>query len=150
MAMKITQWEFSDDIVNDTQVPEGLRAIKIEDAYYNDEDFTYHLECTDIQTGTEFRLQYWMYSRDPKTQELTKVKTTIGTLNSLGRAIFGDDAQVGVPAPCDIIGAVCIANITLKESPSSGRKYPRCYNYMSAYESEKWASDIEQYFRPVE
>ncbi len=149
MAYNLTKWEFSDAVVEDVEVPEGLRIIKINSASYDPEDFTYVLECTDIETSAEFNLRYWLQSMDPLTKEVKTNNSTVGTLNSLGRAIFGDQEQVGVPAPCDICGAVCVANIKLKESGTSGRKYPRCYNFMSADEGASWASDIEQYFRPT-
>lgn len=150
MAYKITKWDFSDRQVQDTEVPEGLRAIKIENAWYDDEDYTYNLECIDLSTEVEFKLRYWLQSRDGATGQIVDNKTSIGVLNSLGRAIFGDDSNVGVPCPGDIIGAVCIANIKLRESKTSGKKYPSCYNYMAAYETEAWASEIEQYFRQAE
>lgn len=148
MTYKITPWEFSNAIVEDVEVPEGLRIIKITNAEYNPEDYTYKLDCTDLETSAEFILRYWVQSIDPLTKKVSQNASTVGTLNSLGRAIFGGDTQVGIPAPCDIVGAVCVANIKLKESSTSGKKYPRCYNFMSADEGASWASDIEQYFRP--
>lgn len=148
MAYKITNWEYSDAVVVDVEVPEGLRVIHIDNAEYDDEQFTFKVDCTDLETEARFILRYWLKTTDPKTGTTSNNASAIGTLNSLGRAIFGDDSNVGVPCPCDIVGAVCVANIKLKESGTSGKKYPRCYNFMSASQSEAWASGIEQYFRP--
>lgn len=148
MDYKITPWEFSETIVEDLPVPEGLRVIRIESASYDPETYQYTLVCVDLETSIDFNLRYWLKSKDPKTGVVSNNNSTVGTLNSLGRAIFGDDVQVGVPAPCDIVGAVCVANIKLKESATSGVKYPRCYNFMSASQSESWATGIKQYFRP--
>lgn len=149
MQYNITQWEFSNKVVEDVLVPDGLRTIKIESASYDPETYVYRLDCVDLETSAEFSLRYWLQSVDPLTKQIKDNNSSIGTMNSLGRAVFGDAMNVGVPAPCDVTGAVCVANIKLKESETSGKKYPRCYSFMSASEADSWASDIEQYFRPT-
>ena len=146
MAFKITKWEFSDDIEVDTPIPEGLRAVHIDNAYYDPEKYTYVMELTDLELFESFKLTYWLYSANQKTGKLEKSKTTVGTLNSLGKAIFGPDMNVGVPAPADVCGAVVIAEIKNKTSETSGRTYPRCYHFMPANASMKGYSEIEQYY----
>ena len=121
MAFKITKWEFSDDVETDTPIPEGLRAVHIDNAFYDPEKYTYNMELTDLELFETFKLTYWLYSANQKTGKLEKSKTTVGTLNSLGKAIFGPDMQVGVPAPADICGAVVSAAIKHKTSETSGR-----------------------------
>ena len=146
MAFKIPTREFSDDADTDPPIPEGLRAVHIDNAFYDPEKYTYNMELTDLELFETFKLTYWLYSANQKTGKLEKSKTTVGTLNSLGKAIFGPDMQVGVPAPADICGAVVIAEIRNKTSGTSGRTYPRCYHFMPANTSMKGYSEIEQYY----
>ena len=146
MAFQITEWEFSDDVETDTPIPDGVRAAHIDNAFYDPAKYTYNMELTDLELFGTCKLTYWRYSANQKTGKLEKSKTTVGTLNSLGKAIFGPDMQVGVPAPADICGAVVIADIKNKTSETSGRTYPRCYHFMPANTSMKGYSEIEQYY----
>lgn len=151
---KQTEWSFSNVKFDDEAVfTDGPKTVKILSAEYNDENadeakrYTYNLRIQCIEEGpcegATANLRYWL--KDKKTAQDNK--NTIGWLCSLGKAIFAEEST-GVPAPCDIIGAVCIADIKMKDS-EDGRKYPRVYHFMPASDDFALYSDIKQYFRKV-
>ena len=152
MAYKQTTWQFSN--VEEPETPmfsEGLHTVKITGAVFNDETAdgnlknTYKLTVECIEdgpcNGAVAFLTYWLY--DSKTGNQSK--NTIGILCSLGRAIFGDEAR-GIPAPPDVKGAVCMADIKLKTN-ELGKTYARVYRFLPASEDFDIYSDIEQNYR---
>ncbi len=155
MAYKITNWEWS-NVTQDEEVrfTDGPKTIAITSAVYNDENaegafkYSYRIgvECIEVgeSCGAKTMLTYWL--RDSRTGQDNR--NSIGTLISLGKAIFGDDFTGGIPAPADIIGAVCVADIRMKTS-DTGKNYPRVYRFMPASEDFSVYSNIEQYFRTV-
>ena len=154
MAYKITPWEYSNTVIEDeAQFTDGPKTIKILEAQFFDSlqdekirnTYKLQVECIEegVSCGARATLTYWL--KDSKTGQDNK--NTLGTLSSLGQAIFGEDFK-GLPAPCDIKGAVCIADIRMKTA-DTGRSFPRVYRFLSASEDFSVYSDIEQYFRKV-
>lgn len=144
MAYKITEWEYS-NVVEKASIPveEGARFVQIKDANFIPETKEYHISTEDLTSGAEINLRYWLTSTD-KNGNITSNAQASGTLISLGKSLFG--APVGIPAPCDIIGGVVIAEVVLKESATSGAKFPRVFKFRPATkEVVETYSTIEQY-----
>ena len=147
---KITKWEYSDR----EQKPkigfeEGLRTLKITSAQYDPDTTQYTLGVTDLVNDAEFRLSWWLKSEKVKGSGVldTDNNTSIGTLVSLGKALYNIN-DIGVPAPSDVLGRVVIANVKASKPANSGFSYPRVYEFAPAFETESWASDAPQYFKP--
>lgn len=129
---KQTEWEYSNE-VDKTLIPieTGIRSLSIVDASLDPEANIYKITVDDIETQGEFILQYWLDYIDKNTGMKSANKVSRGTLISLGRALFGDEAR-GIPAPCDITGGVVRAEVKLQKSTSSDTEYPRVYKFMPA------------------
>lgn len=148
MAFKTTQWEFSNEI-DEASVPpeEGVRNLFIRDASFDDASGVYTLEITDLGNNGEFRLKHYLYARDDFNNVIPgQLKSsTRGTLITLGKALAGPMAEIGIPAPCDIIGGVVRAQIQVKTS-KMGRPYPVTYAYMPVEKDLAELAGIEQYW----
>lgn len=144
MAYKITEWEYSKEVEKSSiPVEEGARFVKINDAQFLPDTKEYHLTVEDLSNGAEFTLRYWLNGTD-KNGNITSNAQSRGTLISLGKALFG--MPVGIPAPSDVVGGVVVAEVVLKESPTSGAKFPRVYKFSPATEEVvSGYSSIEQY-----
>lgn len=152
--MQITKWELSQIPENEIQglkklLPAGDRIVKIVQAAYYDEYTaereserdTYTLTVEDVETGSQTTLRYWL-----KTKDRTKYnESVLGTMRSLGKAVFGPDFIYDVPAPGDIIGAVVCAEVKVTKD-NSGKEYNRVYHYTSVTNDNMVYSDIEQYY----
>jgi len=144
MAFKRTEWEYSNE-VEKTNIPveEGLRYVKIVDAKFDASAKEYNLSLEDLTNGAEFSLRYWLNGTD-KNGNITSNASARGTLISLGKALAGE--PIGIPAPVDVIGGVVVAEVVMKESTTSGAKYPRVYKFTPAStDVVNDHSDIEQY-----
>lgn len=156
MAYKITPWQYSNtEIAEEPRFTAGLKTVKILDAKAYDENtaeaewqkntYTMKVQCIEEgeSMGATTKLTFWL--KDSKTgQDNARVH---GTLNSLGRALFGDENfPKGFPCPADIKGGVVVAEITLKEN-EMGQTFPKVYHFVSASDDFSVYSDIEQYFR---
>lgn len=158
MAYKITPWQYSNtEIPEEPKFTAGLKTVKILEAKLIDENtaeaewqkntYTIKIQCLEEgeSEGATTKLTFWL--KDSKTgKDNARVQ---GTLNSLGRALFGDESfPKGFPAPCDIIGGVVVAEITLKEN-EMGQSFPKVYHFVAASDDFSVFSDIEQFYRVV-
>ena len=135
---------------------EGLCTVKIIDANYNDENTekltdrdTYKITIESIEDGPSFgsngQLTYWV-----KNEERTAYRENVlGTLRSLGKAIMGDKFTGFMPAPCDLVGRVAVADIKMSKPNSLGMTFPRVYRWEPATESYSIYSEKPQYYRQV-
>lgn len=129
---KVTEWEYSGEVDKTLIPPEtGIRNLSIVDASLDPERNIYKVTVDDIDAGCEYTLQYWLDYTDGNTGETTPNRTARGTLISLGKALFAEEAR-GIPAPCDIIGGVVKAEVKLQKSTTSDAQYPRIYKFMAA------------------
>lgn len=135
----------------------GLCAVKIIDAKYYDEYSaekdtlvdTYSITIEGIQdgpnAGARAKLTYFV-----KNKERTKFsENTLGTMRSLGKAMFSDQFNGMIPAPKNIVGGVVVAEIKMTSPDSLGRVYPKVYHWQSASKEFAVFSDIKQYFREM-
>ena len=165
MTYTITKWALSDipdnkigDANNVTSFSEnGIKTVKILDAKYFDETAeketdrnTYRLSIECIEggqdAGAKANLTYWLM--DKKTGLINS--KTLGTMVSLGKAIFGKEfPDKAVPMPDDIIGSVVMADITISKPDALGRSFTRVYRYEPASVEFSAFSEIEQYYRGI-
>lgn len=146
MAIKITQWEYSDEIEQpDVPVEEGDRYLFVRNAYLTD-DKVYIISFKDLQNEAEFTIKHKMNKADDNGNIIRNNKAR-GTLVTLGHAILG--TEKGVPHPDDIIGGVCHAEIKLNEF--KGKMYPNIYRYEPVnYEWSLLGTMEEQYYEEDE
>lgn len=164
MAYKIDDWPLGninpEDIERGTSNTQtfttpGLRTVKIVDAKYFDEFTaedpkkidTYTVTIESVEEGPEFGtralLTYWL-----KNQERTKYsENTLGTLRSIGTALFNDQFTQMIPAPTTILGGVVMADIKLGKPDALGRVFPKVYHFSAASSDFSIFSEIEQYYR---
>lgn len=168
MEYDVPTWELSninpDDIEggNNNMIlfkEPGLYTVKIVDCHYHDEftapkpklidTYGLTIECVDEgqSLGARGNLTYWV-----KNAERTKFsENTLGTLRSLGKALFGDDFSQMIPAPAAVKGGVVVAEIKLSNPDALGRMYPKVYHWMAASkDAVETYSDIKQYYRGKE
>ena len=162
MAYNITSWALSDippDEIKDGQnanvfTKEGMTTVKILDAVYHDNTaekesdrntYKVKIECIEggPDAGASATLTYWLKEKGSQKYSAK----TLGTLKSLGVAIFGEEFKSDVPMPGDIIGGVVMANINLSKPDSMGRVFTRVYNWSAASQDFLGFSDIDQYYR---
>ena len=163
---KITDWELSDipddqiDNVNEnkTFVEGGIKTVKINSATYIDqyaaekesEKDTYRIviECLEggEDAGAKATLTYWLKNKDKGTYN----SNVLGTMKSLGKAVFGNAFDKFVPAPSDIIGAVVMADIKFGKPNANGVSFPRVYQWFPAPQEFSVFSDLDaQYYREI-
>lgn len=163
MAYTMTDWDFTnippEQIKDSNNVngfkEQGLKTVKILDVGFNGPDAvkvsdrnTYKLTIECIEGGTDAgaraNLTYWLKEKETN---FVNVKT-LGTLTSLGKAIFGKEfPERSVPNPADILGAVVMADINLSKPDDLGRVFTRVYRFEPASADFSAFSDIEQYYR---
>lgn len=135
----------------------GLYTVKIVDAKYYDEytapkktmidTYSLTIECIEegVNAGARAKLTYFV-----KNEERTKFNdNTLGTLRSLGKALFSDVFTGYVPAPGNIIGGVVVADVKISKPDALERTFPKVYHWQSASSDFAIFSDIKQYFREV-
>lgn len=142
-----------------TFTEDGLYTVKIIEAKYIDENSapddkphlkdTYSLVIESVEegkmTGARGYLTYWV-----KNEQRTAFKENVlGTLRSLGKAIFGENFNGMMPAPCDVVGRVAVADIKMSRPDSLGRVFPRVYRWEPATADYALFSEKPQYFRQV-
>lgn len=165
MSYVITKWDLSD--IPSEQIKDsnnvggfsepGLKTVKILDVRYlgptaekPTERNTYKvtIECIEggSDVGARANLTYWLKDKDTN---LINAKT-LGTMQSLGKAIFGKDfPDRTVPNPADIIGAVVMADINLSKPDDLGRVFTRVFRYEQASSDFSAFSEIEQSYREL-
>lgn len=123
---KITQWEYSSV---KKQVfgcpPDGPAYLKIEDAWFDDDERIYRMTMHDLGSDLTFDLSYWLTKKDG-----TPNRSAEGTLISLGESLYGQ--EVGIPNPVDIVGGVVVGDIKSSETSDEAgnvRRWPRCYKF---------------------
>lgn len=144
----LTQWEYSDVSVDEfPRIPAGKRLIKIDDAWFDDDNKRYHMKITDIETKISEPCSYNMKTKDFSADN----NYSLGSLRSLTKALYGPQ-QVGIVHPDDIKGGVVWADVVRnvsKTNPDNGRIYLNIYRYYSAEEHEVYAyGDIDQFALP--
>lgn len=158
MAFKTTKWELSE--ISDDEIQQapqfanftdGLHIVKITEASYVDEDTaedpalanTYKVSFESVgEDGAKASVRYFV-----KNKERTAYNSNVlGTLNSLGKAVFGPEFIDMVPAPVDIIGAVVGAEIKMSPVNNLGKSYPRVYHWVPVPDAYSIYSNIEQYY----
>ena len=162
MGFQITEWALSDipdEEIKDGQNAnvfrkEGLTTVKILDAEYfgadaekESERNTYKVKIECIEGGSDAgataTITYWLKEKGSQKYSAK----TLGTMKSLGKAIFGDAFKSDVPNPADIVGAVVMANISLSKPDPMGRSFTRVYEWTMASQDFLGFSDIEQEYR---
>ena len=166
MAYKITQWELSnipDEQINDADKVSmfretGLKTVKITDAIQRGNDevrpnlrntYSISIECIEggIDAGAKATLTYWLREKDNSNLFSSK---TLGTMQSLGKSIFGNDfPNRAIPFPGDIIGAVVMADIDISNPDQQGRVFTRVFRFEPASQDFMAFSSIEQNYREV-
>ncbi|MBQ1293251.1 MAG: hypothetical protein IIY21_04390 [Clostridiales bacterium] len=164
---KITDWELTNipdeeidhgDSANKTFVEGGLKTVKITSAVYINKDAaekeseqdTYRLtiECLEggLDAGAKATLTYWLKNKDRGTYN----SNVLGTMKSLGKAVFGNAFSGSVPAPSDIVGAVVMADIKFGKPNANGQSFPRVYQWSPAPQEFGVFSDLSaQYYREI-
>ena len=165
MAFKITQWALSnipEDQIKDSAKmnvfkEKGLKTVKIIDALYrgqneaqasNKNTYLLTIECIEggADAGAKAHLTYWLCERDSNLYN----SKTMGTMQSLGKAIFGSAFPPNsFPNPADILGAVVMADIDISKPDPQGRTFTRVYRFEPASQDFMAFSDIEQIYREV-
>lgn len=156
--IEYTNWKLSDipddqieGMVQPAKFTEGEHVVKILDAKYYDEETakkptevdTYEITIEDVESGAKQTLKYWL-----KNKERTMYsEQTIGTLNSLGKAVLGPGFIKRIPAPIDLVGAVAVAEIKLSKG-NDGKMYVRCYHFQPTTEDNSlYSAKKKQYYR---
>lgn len=166
MDAEITSWELSnipedqiDNVsTNKAFVEGGLKIVKIIKATYinqysaekesEKDTYSVQIECLEggVDAGAKATLTYWLKNKDRGTYN----SSVLGTLKSLGKAVFGSRFEDAVPAPTDITGAVVMADIKFGKPNAQGAVYPRVYQWAPAPQEFSVFSDKEgQYYREI-
>lgn len=166
MAYKIDSWDLTD--IPEDQIERGdktsnfvkftepgLKTVKIVDVKRYDEytapkpelSDTYEITIESVEEGPEFgakaKLTYFL-----KNKEKTMFnENTLGTLRSVGKALFNDEFTGMVPRPDNILGGVLVADVKFGKPDSLGRVFPRVYHFSAASQDFAMWSDIDQYFK---
>lgn len=148
--MTFTSWEGSkiNAEPKEFKIEVGPRHVKIDSAQYDPDTSRYDLTLEDLENGDKFTLAYWLMGKD-KTGQPVQNRSVAGTFGTLGRAVYGpayDPARDGVLAPCDLIGAVVIADIKLSQSKISGAQYRRVYTFLPVTDDMAVLSDLPGQF----
>lgn len=135
----------------------GLYTCKIIEAKYIDEfaaekktlvdTYNIILECIEAgpSAGARANLTYFV-----KNENRTMYNpNTLGTMRSLGKALFSEQFTGSIPAPSNIIGGVVVAEVKIGNPNKDGKRWPKVYHYQSASSDFALFSDIKQYFRVV-
>lgn len=167
MEAQITTWELSnipEDQIDSVEpknkifVEGGLKVVKINKATYTDqynaekesEKDTYRVEIECVEggedAGAKATLTYWLKNKDKGTYN----PSVLGTMKSLGKAVFGARFVDTVPAPGDITGAVVMADIKFGKPNAQGVSYPRVFQWSPATQDFSVFSDLDgQYYREI-
>lgn len=125
--MQITKWNMSDWIAKaDMPLSEGMHVLQIENAEMDDQTHAYTVKLRCVESDEVSTIKYFPVKKDGSRNNYA-----VGSLNSLGRALFGQD--VGIPFMNDIINGVVKAEVTyngeyVKTDGSKG-KYVNIYSY---------------------
>lgn len=134
--LKIETWELS-DLVEKENVPlsEGEHILYIENASYLPDEGIYTILFDSLTNeGESSALKFYMRSRDGMTYN----NATVGTLNSLTRAVAGPNAK-GVLSPNTLTNCLVKADVKLskpKEYAGEMRQYPAIYDFKPVQTTE--------------
>ena len=119
-----------------------IRRVTYIDEYAGDDKsadtYNVNIECVEGECeGATATIRYFL-----KTKSGEDNRYSIGTLNSLWKAIYGPTESVGVPAPGDVEGCVVMADVTFRDI------YVQVYHYHAPTMDYAMYSDKaeEQYF----
>lgn len=100
MAYKITNWIGSEWKAEQApQLQAGEYDLYISRASFDETINRYKITVEDVQTGAEGTFSWYTVTKDGSLN-----KISVGTLGSLGKAVFGQ--EIGVPFADDIVHAV--------------------------------------------
>lgn len=105
MAYKITNWigsEWKDE--ERARLEPGEYDLYIRSARYDEQSNRYSIVLEDVQTGAEASFSWYTVTRNGDLNRMS-----VGTLSSLGKALFGEN--IGVPFFEDIVGGVVHAKV---------------------------------------
>lgn len=136
--LKIETWELSNLVPKeDIPLSEGEHTLYIESASFNPDEQIYSIRFVSLTNENEVStLKYYL-----KTQDNTAYSnTTVGTLNSLTRAVAGPDKS-GILSPTTLIQCLVKADVKMskpKEYNGVTRQFPGIYEFkpVSATEYE--------------
>lgn len=147
----ITKWKYSDTHAESKfkDPVEGVTYLKITSAMMDEEKSIYKLIVDDLCNDLSMSLSYFVESVDNDTGDLKPNNMAIGTLESLGTALFAQN--VGMPNPVDVVGGVVKGEVKLSNGKANAegkvRQWPRVYKFEPVPRSIKEGfADIEQYF----
>jgi len=126
LEMNLTKWAGSDIVEKRMDIPEeGPAYCQIRRASYDKSSFKYVLNLYNLATDSDMYPFFYTMKKADASGKIGPNRYSEGTLISLGRAVFGK--EVGVPFPDDVIGAIVIANIKLREY--NGKTYASIYTF---------------------
>lgn len=148
------EWQFSDCETKDSTkrfTTTGLYPVLIKSAeYFGPEveglyanSFQISIVGIDGETAdAEASLRYWM--TDARSgQENWRTKNT---LVGLGKAIFGPEFK-GIPHPDDMVGRVCLAEVTVKPKEDGTPGFARVYHFCDIDDYYEVYTTKPQHFR---
>lgn len=91
----------------------------------------------------EATLRYWMTDSKTGRDNWRSRNTLVG----LGKALFGPDFK-GIPHPDDMIGRVCLAEVTVKPTDDGTVAYPKVYHFTDIDDYYEIFTVKPQWFRP--
>lgn len=149
MTYKITNWMGSEWKAEQApQLQAGEYDLYISRANFDETTNRYKITVEDVQTGAEGTFSWYTVTKDGALN-----KMSVGTLGSLGKAVFG--TEIGVPFPEDIVHAVVHATVDPGKPYINGKgetvQYPTIYRFSSASKAiyvlvaESGREIIEQY-----
>lgn len=141
MQFKMTDWDFSKTVaVENVPISEGTHLLYIENASYDGDQRTYSVTMRSVETDECSTFKYFMFNKD-----MSPNNRTIGTLNTLKKALTGDGE--GILFPNDIIHGVVKADVKMSKPNDKGRCYPNIYEFKPV--TEKEYAKAEDYFENV-
>lgn len=103
--MTITKWNMSDwKAKADVPLSEGVHTLQVEYASIDDTTKAYSVTLRCVDSDEVSQIRYFPVKKDGSRNNMA-----IGTLNSLGEAIFGQN--VGIPWVDDILNGVVEADV---------------------------------------
>lgn len=134
--MATVNWDFSNLVPNeDAPLSEGLHTLYIESASMHPIDFIYSIKFRSLTKDKESSvLKFYLKTKDSADFN----NATVGTLNSLTRAIDGPSGK-GILASDDLVKRVVKAEVKLSKPKEYGgemRQYPAIYEFKPVEKTE--------------
>ncbi len=147
MAFEQHEWALSGMTVSTVppQVEAGLQYLKVLDASYDENNARYRIKFQSLANDAEFSLMFFFAdSHDDSIPPKLTNRRQMGTVASLGEALAG--CNIGIPNPADIIGGVVMAEVSFRDSTSTGKTYTTIYKFEPVPKEVAGSfADIDQY-----